>query len=209
MRSCSVFLLLVTSLILLATPALAERPPVVLHVGASTSTYHQDDLSCDAREGFAIGLGSQVNLGGGFALMPEVWFLQKGFKDGTIWELVDIEERLDTVSIPILLSYWFPAERLDPRVFAGFSADFVTKSRIRKEGGEWQDVSAQDESLYWSLILGGGFRAKWFDLDVRYQHGLSQVTNFDYPQFDNVIPQDREQDPAYDRSWIFTVGYWF
>lgn len=202
------------ALVLLATvPAAAGTPELVVHAGVNASTYDMDDLYEDAREGLALGLDARVRLGAeGFALMPGVWYMQKGFKEGTLWEQIQVQGKHESFTVPVLLSYWFEARAADPRAFIGVAADFVLKSEInrRQETSEWVDVSDEAESLYWSLVLGGGARFfGWLDLEVRYQHGFTPVTNFDYREFDDVIPESQEFDNAYDRTWTLTAGYWF
>jgi len=192
------------------SPAVAAE--VVAHVGVNASTFHMDDLSSDAREGLAAGVSVRLPISANFALMPEVWYMQKGFKRGKLWDQIDLESKLQTITVPLLLNYRFLAVSADPRIFAGLAVDFVLKDEInrRDDDAGWLDVTDQDESIYWSLVLGGGARLfGWFDVDIRYQHGLTKVTNFDYVEFDDVIPSHQEFDDAFDRTWTLSVGYWF
>ncbi len=204
--------LLVLGLIAPLTVAAAGPTEIVAHVGVNASTFHMDDLYGDAREGLAAGVGVRVPIGGSFALMPEVWYMQKGFKEGTLWEQIDLQGKLETITVPVLLSYWFDAKASDPRVFAGLAADFVLKNEIkRRDGtGDWLDVTDQTESVYWSMVFGGGARFfGWLDVEGRYQHAFTKVTNFDYPVFSDMIPEQQEFDDAFDRTWTLSAGYWF
>jgi len=203
-------LALVAFAVSVAAAAVAAAPDLVVHAGMATATIHQDDLASDAREGLAGGVGARVHLDEGFWLLPEVWYLQKGFQGGTLAEEIEFEGKLQTISVPILVSYWFTAKHLDSRVFGGIAADFVLKSEIRRDPDPgWLDTTARDESLYWSLVVGGGARFDRLDLEVRYQHGLTRVTDFDYPEFDDVFSQMFQYDDAYDRTWVLSLGYWF
>jgi hypothetical protein len=198
--------------LLLAAGAAAARPEFVLHAGVNASTIDQDDLSEDAREGLAVGLEVAIPLVEGFVLMPGVWYAQKGFKDGTLWEQIPLEAKVETLTLPVLLSYAFPARAADPRAFIGFALDLPLSQEIdrRDDDQGWLDVTDQAEGHYWSLVLGGGARfLGWLDAELRYQHGLTPVTDFDYEEFDDVIPVYHQFDDAFDRTWTLSLGVWF
>ena len=205
-------LLLALGAILTASVATAG-PEYVARVGINISTYHQDDLYSDAREKPAVGVGAAIPIAENWRLMPEVWYMNKGFKGGTLLEATKItfQGRTQTITVPVTVSYWFQANASDPRVFAGLAVDFLLNSEIaRHDGEEWFDVTDQDESVYFSLVVGGGARFfGWLDVDFRYQHAFTPVTNFDYKEFDDVIPEVQEFDDAFDRTWTISAGYWF
>ena len=198
-------------LCLAALPAAAGRPDLVARAGVAVSSVHQDDLASDAREGLALGLGADIPLGGTWSLQPEVWYQRKGFHRGRLWDRVDVQQRTETVSVPVLVSYEFIAARLRPRAFAGLAVDVLLGSEISEPGGAWLDVTDQDESAYVSLVLGAGARLLdgRLDVDVRYQHGLTPATDFDYTQFDDRVSENQEFDDAFDRTWLLTAGVWF
>jgi hypothetical protein len=202
---------LVAAALLLAAPTSQARPEFAAHAGVNISTYHEDDLYSDAREGATVGVGAAFALSDEWKLVPEVWWGQRGFKQGTLWEQIGLDGRTQTITVPLTIQYWFPAESVDPRVFAGVSVDFLLKSEISELGSdEWIDVTDQDNSSYWSLVLGGGVRFMgWLDLDFRYYHAFTPVTNFDYEEFDDRIPVLNEFDDAFDRTWTLTLGVWF
>jgi len=196
----------------LSPRAAIARPALVAHAGVNASDLHQDDLASDARFGPAAGLGAHTPLGqDGWHVGAEVWYQQKGLRRGTLFNLIDLEVRAHVVSVPVLLSYWFPGERTDARAFAGIAADLLVKSELREPGQDaWQDVTDQDDTLSWVLVLGGGIRVlgRW-DLDVRYQHGLSPLTDLDWTQFDDRTSSAQVFDDATDSTWTFSLGAWF
>ena len=49
----------------------------------------------------------------------------------------------------------------------------------------------------------------WLDIDLRYYHAITPVTDFDYVEFDDRISMMHEFDDAYDRTWALTAGVWF
>ncbi len=128
----------------LASPAAADRPDLVVRAGLAVSAVHQDDLESDAREGLALGVGAHVPLGGAWSLQPEVWYQRKGFHRGRLWDRVDVQQRTETISIPVLVSYEFIANRLWPRAFAGLAVDVLLGSEISEPGGSWEVVTDQD-----------------------------------------------------------------
>ena len=210
MRTRLSLLLLALCLTLTASVATAGTE-IVAHVGVNVSTYHMDDLYSDAREKPAVGVGAAIPIAENWKLMPEVWYMNKGFKQGTLWEKIRIQVRTQTITVPVTVSYWFQAKASDPRVFAGLAVDFLLASEIARAGeDEWFDVTDQDESVYFSLVLGGGARFfGWLDVDFRYQHAFTPVTNFDYKEFDDMIPESQKFDDAFDRTWTISAGYWF
>lgn len=190
--------------------AASSRPDIVIHTGLNVSNMHEDMLTSDARPGVAAGLGARVRLNDDFSLLTEIWYHQKGMRSATLWEQIDLETRYQTLSVPVLLSLWFPSTHVDSRAYLGLAVDWLLRSEIRRQDvGIWQDVTDQDENAYLSLVVGGGLRRHKVDLDVRYQHGLSQVTDFNYAEFRDVISLMHPFSPAYDRTWTLTAGLWF
>lgn len=188
----------------------AERPDIVIRAGMNAATIHEDNLSARSRRGLTGGLGTRLRLTHDFSLLPEIWYHQKGMRSGTLWEQIELETRYQTISVPVLLSLSFPAAHVASRTYLGLAIDWVIRSEIRRQDrGVWQEVTSQDENTYFSLIVGAGSRWRNLDLDVRYQHGLSRVTDYDYREFRDVIPLLHPFDPAYDRSWTLTAGFWF
>ncbi len=188
----------------------AALPAVAVRAGMSAAVLHEDGLAARARRGLACGLGARLPLSAEFSLQPEIWYLQKGMHRATLWERIDLETRYQTVSIPVLLALDFPATRFESRAFIGPAIDLLLGSEIRRrDRGVWQDVTSQDESVFFSLVVGGGTRWRRLDLDVRYQHGLSRLTDFNYREFADIVPDMHPFKPAYDRTWILTAGLWF
>jgi hypothetical protein len=195
-----------------ADPAAAAGPRLAAHVGFNASDLHQDDLTSDARFGPAIGAGAHWPVGqDGWLVGVEAWYQTKGFRRGTFLDQIDMEYRARTVTVPVLLSYEFLGTRADVRAFAGVAADVVLASEFREPDDDaWRDVTDEDESLAWSLVLGGAVRVlgRW-DLDVRYQHGLSELTTFDWTALDDRLSAEQAFDPATESTWTFTLGAWF
>jgi len=204
MRRVVISLLIVA----LALPALAA-PEMVAHAGFATANQHTDGLSSDAREGVALGFGVQLPLFDDFRLTPELWYLQKGFKDGSLWEMLDLEMKTGVVSIPVILSYHFQAKRVDPRAFVGIAADILVEAETRRTGRDWVDVADESESVSFTWVLGGGVRKGHWDAEVRYLHGLTAITDFDYTDFDDTISQYHNFKDSTDTTWVLSVGYWF
>jgi hypothetical protein len=202
--------LLLLGWILVLPATAAARSDFVIRGGVNASTIHEDMLTASSRSGLAAGLGARVRLNHDFSLLPEIWYHQKGMRSATLWEQIELETRYQTISVPVLLSLWFPATHVDSRAFFGVALDWIVRSEIRRQDrGFWQDVTGQDESVYVSLIVGGGTRWRSVDLDVRYQHGISRATDFAYREFRDVIPLMHPFAPGYDRTWTLSAGYWF
>jgi len=188
----------------------ADRPDLVLRAGMNASTMHEDNLSARSRRGLALGLGTRLRLNHDFVLLPEVWYHQKGLRRGTLWEQIDLDTRFQTISVPVLLALRLPSTQFESRACIGVALDWMLKSEIfRYDRQQWQEITEGDEAVYVSLIVAGGTRWRNLDLDVRYQHGLSRVTEFDYREFRDIIPLLHPFDPGFDRTWTLTAGLWF
>ena len=208
-------LILAFCLILLAPGAVvpaAGATDWVARAGLAVSDLHQRDLTSDARRGLAVAVGGHRPLGtDGWRLGAEVWYQRKGFRRGTYENRIGLEMRADVLTVPVLVSYRFPGERFSGRAFAGVAADVVLRTEFRESGqATWQDVTDQDEAVAWLLVLGGGVRmgAGW-DLDVRYHHGLSPLTDLDWTQFDDRLPVAHDFADATDSTWTLALGRWF
>jgi len=194
--------------VLLVSPVVA-RPAMVAHAGVATANQHSDHLTSDAREGAAFGAGVQLPLGGQWRLTPELWYVPKGFKHGTLWETMVLEMQAGVISVPVMLSYHFQAARVDPRAFAGLAADVLVSAETRRQGRGWVDVLDETDKLSWTLVLGGGVRKGRWDAEVRYLHGLTAITDFDYRDFDDMISELQPFKDATDTTWVLSAGIWF
>ncbi len=209
--------LICLSLVLMLSVVVAPRTHaagagLVAHAGLAVSDLHQPDLFSDARLGPAVGLGWHRPVGAdGWHLGLEAWYQRKGFRRGTLWNQIGLQMRADVLSLPLLVSYWFPGVRFEGRAFAGLGADVILGAEYQEQDQDtWQDVADQTESVAWVLVLGGGMRVlgRW-DVDVRYQHGLAPVTDFDWTGFDDRIPVDHRFEDATDSTWTLSLGAWF
>jgi hypothetical protein len=193
----------------LTASAAAALPDLVVHGGVSVANLHHDAISSDAREGLAVGMGADLPLWGEFSLAPGIWYQQKGFKDATMFETMEGELTTDVISIPVLLTYRFLAQRVDPRIFAGLAVDVMARAEVRREGQGWVEVTDEIDDLALGLVLGGGVRRGRFDLEVRYLQGLTATTTLDYTVFDDVLSEAQEFADGTDTSWIISAGVWF
>lgn len=204
---CSIILVVLLSTV--STQA-GERPDIVAHIGITAPTMHQSGLSADARDGLALGVGTRFAIGAGFSVAPEIWYLQKGFKEGALWGVMDLEMKANTVSIPLLVTYYFDAKRVQSRAFIGPAMDIVMTAEILRDHGDtWVDVADESESVYWSVVAGGGVRRHDLDLEIRYLHGMTKLTDFDYTEFTGVTAHGGHFGDGLDRTWVLSVGYWF
>jgi opacity protein-like surface antigen len=204
-------LCLITLLLACSIPATAAIDWTA-RVGLAVSNLHQRDLTSGARHGLAVGAGGRYDLGtDGWAVGTEFWYQRKGFRRGTYENRIGLQMRADVLTVPLLLSYRFPGERFSGRAFAGVAADVVLRTEFQESAQvDWQDVTDQDEEMAWLLVLGGGVQVTGgWDLDVRYQHGLTPLTSFDWTQFDDRLSTAHEFADATDTTWSITLGRWF
>ncbi len=187
----------------------------VARAGLAVADLHQRDLTSDARHGLAVGFGRHRALGtDGWRLGAEIWYQRKGFRRGTYENRIGLQMRADVLTVPVLVSYRFPGERFTGRAFAGVAADVVLRTEFQEAGeagaSGWQDVTDQDAAVAWLLVVGGGVQvAAGWDLDVRYHHGLTPLTDLDWTQFDDRLPVAHDFADATDSTWTLALGRWF
>lgn len=156
---------------------------------AKASLDIQQNLNSDNRTGFA---GTVFLDGGGglLGLQPEVSYLQKGVKDGTTGEVVE----LDYVELAALVKAGLPLGLIQPHVFVGIGADYSTNSTTKL-----QNIDFSVRNADWSLPIGADVRIPLGKYalygDARYAIGLTDI-NKGSANVQNLK----------NRAWILSAG---
>ncbi len=162
------------SLFLMAGVTYAQHVNIGIKGGLNAYTITDGSVfDDDLKVGFNLGLIGHVHLGDPIALQPELVYSRQGNKD----------INLDYINIPLIFQYMYDNGF---RLQAGPQLGLLlgAKSEI---GNEKIDVKDQFESI--DLALGVGLSyvnpATDFGFDLRYNHGLTNISKLDGSSYYN------------------------
>lgn len=164
------FLIVMIAAVMITSAASAQhnsspRGKVNLGVKAGINLYKinsDDNTVYDQITGFHLGLIGHIHLNSQWAVQPELVFSGQGAKSG------GIEHKLDYINVPLLLQYMFDN---------GFRLQAGPQLGLLVRADNKNDLN--------SIDLGVGMGVSYvvpstgFGLDVRYNHGLSNINKND------------------------------
>jgi hypothetical protein len=149
-------------------------------VTIANQTFEDGNLNEDPESKFGVDLAIlfKLPLGGGtFALQPELHWMQKGAVLQDIND-DDVTATLNYLELPILLRWNFGGSI---KLFAlgGVSAGYLLGGSF--DGGSvTEDIKDVYEDLEFSGHVGVGIGLGPIEVDVRYNAGLSDISNADF-----------------------------
>jgi hypothetical protein len=174
--------------------ATAQQTSIGLRGGVNFSSVAaaQNGLSAvEGRQGKALGLLFELAFSDRFALQPELAFSEHGFREPGAVSFGDDDWRYTYLQFPLLAKMRFGTAKAGLAVMAGphlgVGIGFVTGPMFQQNlAGEefyYQTVASWRNSEYRAADFGltggmGGYLAAGigtFGLDLRYQHGLSNM----------------------------------
>lgn len=186
-----------------------------------------DNASSVRRKGLMIGGYVTIDMAGPIAIQPELLYTQKGAGVENTSDQTDAvvtqTTKLDYLEVPVLAVVEIPSAGFSPMVFAGPSVGFnmgATQSTscenvpdtAQDQIGCGEDVDISDvdfvdaSSVDFGLVLGAGAGFGGFNVDLRYQLGLSNPFTYDVPdQFAGSF----EEPSIANRGLMITAGYSF
>lgn len=198
---------------------------VGVHAGGTAALLRGDDVgitddATDRSLGLTIGLYKSIPLGGGFALQPEVMYVQKGgelsfedmLTDEDVASDVDLTFNVDYVEVPVTLAYAVPTTgRLVPMLYAGPYVSLSTRRNVDfdVEGGSLSiDGDEFFKRLDYGAVFGADFgvrlKSRMATIGVRYDLGIADIAK-DGDEFDGddvtVSPDVRNDE------WSILVGF--
>ncbi len=192
-------LAVLTIIMFSSTPVrgVVPMPSIGVKAGLNSSKLEVQGGGTSSRTGF---------VGGGYAKLPlesltiqfEALYSQKGFRKGTFEGITDWEVKYDFLDFPVMLNLDIPMEgSVHPFFFAGFAFGIRLNATEKHSDthGEWVDIDDKMKGSNWGIVFGGGVQFHNFNLDVRYNHGL---TNLNKEEFRADVK---------DRTFSFMVGY--
>jgi len=130
----------------------------------------------DTKLGANVGLLGHIHLSPQFALQPELVFSMQGAQSDNI----DVSLNLNYLNVPVLVQYMFDNGF---RIQAGPQVGFLMSAKA--DNGTSTDVKDNFNDIDVALSLGASYvhPPTGFGVDVRYNHGLSDIT--ESSAFDN------------------------
>ncbi len=148
-------------------------------VGYTSSKLKMDlsGIEEDFKSGFEAGVFVRVKIKK-FYLQPELYYAVKG---GTLDSInVTKEISLNTLDIPVLVGYrLIDNKAFNFRVFAGPVASFIVNKKVDNASELINDIDDKSiKDAIWGVQLGAGIDILIFTLDVRYELGLNDISNY-------------------------------
>jgi hypothetical protein len=166
----------VTTFLLVTITAQSQHVNIGIKGGLNAYTIMGDNSSeFDPKISYHIGLLGHIHISNRFALQPEVVFSVQGYKAKVAG--VDMSLNMNYVNIPLLFQYMFDnGFRLQVGPQLGILASAKSKT-----GSVNSDVKANYKSTDFGLSVGMSYvkPSTGFGIDVRYNHGLTNINKSD------------------------------
>lgn len=197
-RIVSVALLIV--LLAGTAPALAQdapmEPAIGLKAGVNLSNFEVTGTSTSKRPGFVGGAYARFPMSPIWGFELDILYSQKGFTKSSYDGITNWEMKTTYLEFPLTARLDIPSGDMSPFIFGGFSAGVKLGAEEQYDGSDgWQDVSDVFESVNWTFVFGLGLSWNHFQLEGRFNQGLSELTTSDY------------RSGVEDRTLSFTLGY--
>jgi hypothetical protein len=170
------------------------RPNLILGMASSTLVSDTDDAEVDRRTGVSIGATIDVPIGTNADFITGLQWVQKGASVSEQDVNFELELQLAYLQIPALLRMDFGSQGVRPFLEGGaalgirLSCDAVVKGggfNVSAACDEFQDPDTGEtvedpvKSTDFSVIIGGGVDFGRARIGLRYDHGLSNISNLD------------------------------
>jgi len=177
---------------------------------------------------FLIGLTSEIPLNAKWTLNPGIYYLSNAFSltSSVTTETGDFittaNQKMNYISIPVMIQYQVMKNKLNPYVALGASADYLLAATVqaeRKRPGfqpiekSTFTVTPQREKLNVSGVAGIGIKTRiaggFAIAEVRYRYGLTNVNSksFTFDNSDLVFNYHYVDSIFKLQSASFTLGY--
>ncbi len=131
--------------------------------------YDDKGSSGDAKVGLNVGMLGHIHLAQEWALQPELVFSAQGAKNTTGGS----DKKLGYINVPVLIQYMFDNGF---RIQAGPQVGFLVSAKSNINDND-TDIKASYKTVDFALGAGVGYvnPASGFGVDLRYNHGLSNI----------------------------------
>lgn len=160
------------------------------------------NYSTDSKVGFQAGLYGDLPMGGGFAFLPEIMYIQKGAKvketvSGTTGEF---NTKVNYLDIPLLIGYKATPELT---VFAGPQVSFLLSQKSTGLVNSDPQIESTDTENFSKSLAGGAVGLGYsltpnINLNARYMM-----------DFQKTLKDDANQDKIKNKGFALSLGYTF
>jgi len=222
--------ILLVSLVMLCSVSIAFSQ-FGINGGINLGTFGGADKSWDmgnnvkldptSRHGLTGGISYRIGLIAGFAIQPEVMYVQKGAiytisgSQGIYTAESKTTYKFDYIDIPILVKFNLPLPVFSPYIEGGVSYGILLSAKQKEEHSSNVpgDVSTSNETDIkdeitkndLSFIVGVGFDLVIFEIDARYVIGTKRLHKDD----PNTLTVDENAAKIYNRGIVLTAGFRF
>lgn len=159
-----------------------------IKAGANFTSLKSDQkwLDSESNTGYLLGVWGRIG-GGSVHLQPEVYFTNKQTSvyinpGAAAEELIKGDLKFSNIDIPILLGTKIPIGPIKARIQAGplFSIVVDEEASYQDNIGNAYEEALRNYKDKFSAIVGGvGFDIGNFTLDVRYEYGLGNISEYE------------------------------
>lgn len=160
-------------------PAFSIGPKIGYNTSKLSTDYN--GISSDLKSNFQF--GAFVRLGDKIYIQPEVNYVTKGgqLKNDDAGNPVDQKITVNTITIPLLLGVKIIDLKLASiHLVGGPVASYAVKKDIGPTnlGSTWPVKTKDDiKNASWAIQAGAGVDLLMFTLDIRYEIGMSEMSN--------------------------------
>lgn len=159
-----------------------------IKAGANFTSLKSDKqwLDSENNTGYLVGVWGRIG-GGSFHLQPEVYFTNKQTAvyikpNEAATELVQGDLKFSNIDIPLLLGTKFPIGPIKARIQAGPLFSFVLDEEAPYQESiesSYQEALTNYKDKFSAVVGGLGFDFGNFALDVRYEYGLGNISQYE------------------------------
>jgi outer membrane immunogenic protein len=158
--------------------------------------------STDSKVGFQAGLYGDLPMGGGFAFLPEIMYIQKGAKiKETVNETTgEFNTKVSYLDIPLLIGYKATPELT---VFAGPQVSFLLSQKSTGLVNNDPKTESTDTENF-SKSLAGGTVGLGYSLTPNINVNARYMMDFQ-----KALKDDVNQDKIKNKGFALSLGYTF
>ena len=209
MRNRAIVVALLAVIVASAGPAQAGLiPQFGVKGGLNLSDINIDDLESSTRTGWVAGLYCSLSPAL-LRVQPELLLTSKGFEGGEVSTSdTELNFRNLWLEVPVLLVWTLPIPAVSPSVYLGPAVSFPLQSEVQIDDGDWVDVKDETQTT-WSAVMGVGVNLGPLGVEVRYDLGLTDISDEPLGELIESIPDDVEGKDFEDRTWSLLASFGF
>lgn len=158
--------------------------------------------STDSKAGFQVGVYGDLPMGGGFAFLPEIMFIQKGAKlnETVAGNTAELDTKVSYIDVPLLIGYK-PTPELT--VFAGPQVSFLLSQKstgLLNDDAQTESTDTKD----FSKSLAGGTVGLGYSITPNINVNARYMMDFQ-----KALKDDVNQDKIKNKGFALSLGYTF